>query len=47
MTYAQTVDGQLHAFVLSKNDFSASDFNTKVQIRLARQQRAVDLRAAA
>ena len=30
MTYAQTVDGQLHAFVLSKNDFSASDFNTKV-----------------
>jgi len=30
MTYAQTVDGQLHAFVLSKNDYSGADFDSKV-----------------
>ncbi|MBL8742283.1 MAG: hypothetical protein JNK04_14340 [Myxococcales bacterium] len=30
MTFAQTVDGQLHAFVLSKNDFSGGSFDTGV-----------------
>ncbi|MFO0553125.1 MAG: hypothetical protein U0271_32355 [Polyangiaceae bacterium] len=31
MVYSQTIDGQLHAFVMSKNDFSGTnDFDTKV-----------------